>query len=105
MFKNLKFAKEATTKCGYASAEVTWNLSNHLFTDKIPMGNKDRVALPEGKREITGTLSINFDDPLGGLQWGFTSNFLESNDIHIPKLPNYFLDQQWHDFLTEEFNL
>lgn len=40
-----------------------WTLNNNLFLEKVPLGTRDRAALPEGRREVTGTINVEFDSP------------------------------------------
>lgn len=41
----------------------SWELNNNLFTDKIPLGSRERIALPPGRRDVTGVVHVEFDSP------------------------------------------
>jgi len=41
---------------------ASYTLNNNLFTDKFQLGDKFRAQLPEQRREVTGTMSVEFDD-------------------------------------------
>lgn len=43
---------------------ANWTLNNNLYTEKIPLGSRARAALPEGRREVTGTVHVEFDSPV-----------------------------------------
>lgn len=43
---------------------ANFSLNNNLFTEKIPLGQKNRAALPPGKRQTTGVLHVEFDSPI-----------------------------------------
>lgn len=41
---------------------MSYTLNNNLFTDKFQLGDRFRVQLPEQRREVTGTVNIEFDN-------------------------------------------
>lgn len=41
---------------------ASYTLNNNLFADKYQLGDRFRAQIPEQKREVTGTLSTEFDD-------------------------------------------
>jgi hypothetical protein len=41
---------------------ASYTLNNNLFADKYQLGDRFRAQLPEQKREVTGTISTEFDD-------------------------------------------
>lgn len=41
---------------------ATYTLNNNLFADKFQLGDRYRAQLPEQKREVTGSVSIEFDN-------------------------------------------
>lgn len=48
---------------GFEALSASWELNNNLFTDKIPLGRTDRIALPEGIRDVTLEVEVEFDSP------------------------------------------
>lgn len=41
---------------------ATYTLNNNLFADKFQLGDRFRAQLPEQKREVTGSITVEFDD-------------------------------------------
>lgn len=41
---------------------MNYTLNNNLFTDKFQLGDKFRAQLPEQRREVTGSMTVEFDD-------------------------------------------
>jgi hypothetical protein len=56
---------------------ATYTLNNNLFTDKFQLGDKYRAQLPEQRREVTGSLTVEFDDLV------LYRKFVNSTDVEV----------------------
>lgn len=60
---------------------ATYTVNNNLFTDKFQLGDKFRAQLPEQRREVTGSITVEFDDMV--LYRKFTDSTVVELEIRI----------------------
>lgn len=75
---------------GVAEIEVincTFTLDNGLYTDKYALGSRARVMMPEQKRNVTGTLTMEFDNLyqyrkfVDGTEFGFLIRLVSEGEF------------------------